>query len=214
MIRREIISQPPDRLQAGATSIGERDDLVDRAARNAPRVGNALRVLRRARRDAEDAADEGVVVHAVVAPLELRDLLPSSSGARHAHRIHRRLGSGVREGDPVGARDRVHHQLGQSNLVLVRDRVDGPVSARLLDRLHDHGMAVSQDQGSVGHGDVHVLVSVDVSDPRASSLLHEGDVLRGPEGTRHRRRQQDRLCPIQDLLRFLEPSGIQFVDAR
>ena len=117
-------------------------------------------------------ADEHVVVVAVVAALELDDLLAAGVAARDADRVHRRLGARVAEAHEVGAEARLD-LLGQRDAVLDRERVAGPVRDAVLERLGQDRVRVPGGEHAEGHVEVDVLVAVRIGDAAAARIGHE-----------------------------------------
>ncbi len=120
-------------------------------------------------------ADQHVIVVAVVAALELDDLLAAGVAPRDANGVHGGLGAGVAEADEVGA-ESGPDLLGQRDPVLDRERVAGAVGDPVLERLGQEWMRVSGGQDAEGHVEVDVLVAVGVPDAAAARIGHEGRI--------------------------------------
>ena len=129
-------------------------------------VGRSHRVARRL------DADQHVVVVAVVAALELEDLLATGEAAGHPDRVHGRLGARVAEADEVDA-EALLDLLGQRDAVLDREGVAGAIGHAALQRLGHQRVRMAGGQHAEGHVEVDVLVAVRVPDPRAARIGHE-----------------------------------------
>ena len=182
----------------GGQLVGVRgDDALDRAeiverrdqhfglerVRDARRVGHGSgEGLGRARR----RAHHGIVVGAVVAALELEDLVALAIRARDAEREEGRLRAGGGEAHLLGARHRLADLLGQLDDGLV----DHEVRAAALDLLAHRGdhrrMRVAEDERAGGQDVVDVLAPAHVVDLRALAVLDdEGGLLRVAGGAQH-----------------------------
>ena len=169
----------------GITVVSARIALVmpGRAGHRPRRVRRAGLVDRRLHRD------HHLVVVAVVAALDLDDLVPARRPLGDADGVHRRLGAGVGEAphrQPVA----VAEQLGDLGVELARrDEQRAVVELRL------HGVAhgrvhVAGEQGAEAHVVVDVLVAVDVDHPRAGGVADDDRVrVVGLEARRHAERE-------------------------
>src|SRR5919197_5248137 len=106
---------------------------------------------------------------AVVAAVELDDLLASGERARQPDRRQRGLGTGVDEADHLDRRKGLADQLGKLDLAPGRRAEAGAVAGALGNRLDDAGVGVSEDQRSPGAEVVEILIAVLVPDPGAEA---------------------------------------------
>ncbi len=117
-------------------------------------------------------ADEHVVVMAVVAALELDDLLAAGVAASNADGVHRGLGAGVAEAHEVRA-ESGSDLLGQRDAILDREGVAGAVRHAALEGLGQERVRVAGGQHAECHVEVDVLVAVRIPDAAASRIAHE-----------------------------------------
>ena len=186
----------------GATTVSS-DRLRGRPAEAGTVVGRIGRAHQLARRL---DADEHVVVVAVVAALELEDLLAAGEAARDTERVHRRLGARVREAHEVGPEAPLD-LLGEQDAVLDRERVAGAVRDPIREHLGQDRVRVARGQHAERHVEVDVLVAVGVDDARAARVGHEQRVrLVGLEGAGDAERQRP--------LRALVEGGARAASAR
>ena len=110
---------------------------------------------------------------AVVAALELDDLVPARSRTREAQGAHDGLGAGVHEAHHLQARHHAAHELGEVGLA-----GNGGAKGQPARRGRDHGLAdrwmvVPQDERAPRVDVVHVVVAVDVNDVRPLAASDE-----------------------------------------
>jgi len=123
----------------------------------------------------------------VVAALELEDAVPSRRRPRESYRGHRRFGPGAHHPHALDRRHEAADLLRQLELERRGSAEARAAGERPFDRLDDRGMAVPQDERSVGADVVDVLAAVLIPDPRALSLDDEArSHVETPEGP-HRR---------------------------
>ena len=147
--------------------------LRDPRARDPGAGRDRLRLLDRSHRlPGRLDADEHVVVVAVVAALELDDLLAAGVAAGDADRVHRRFGARVAEAHEIGV-EALLDLLRQRDAVLDRERVAGPVRDPVLERLREERVRVAGGEHAEGHVEVDVLVAVGIGDPAAARIGHE-----------------------------------------
>ena len=173
--RRDLAARGASRIAASDLRLVERRDdrLGDPRARDAGAGGHGLR------RSIGPISSRGgwmltqhVVVVAVVAALELDDLLAAGVAARDADGVHRRLGARVAEAHEIGA-EALLDLLGQRDAVLDRERVAGAVRDAVLERLGQDRVRVAGGEDAEGHVEVDVLVAVRIADARAARIGHE-----------------------------------------
>ena len=122
-----------------------------------------------------------LVVVAVVAALDLHDLVPAGHAAGDADGVHRRLGAGVGEA-PHAQAVALDELLGDVGVGLARGDEEGAGVELLLDGLAEDGVDVAGEEGAEAHVHVEVAVAVDVLEPRALGLRsHDGVRLVGLE---------------------------------
>ncbi len=109
---------------------------------------------------------------AVIAALELDDLLAAGVATGHADGVHRRLGARVAEAHEVGAEASLD-LLGQRDPVLDREGVARAVRDTVLKGLGEDRVRVAGGEHAEGHVEVDVLVAVRVADARAARIGHE-----------------------------------------
>ncbi len=109
---------------------------------------------------------------AVVAALELDDLLAAGVSAGDADGVHGRLGAGVAEPHEIGAEASLD-LLGQDDAVLDGEGVAGAVGDTALKRFRELRMRVAGGEDAEGHVEVDVLVPVRVADAAAARIGHE-----------------------------------------
>ena len=122
-------------------------------------------------------AHQGVVVHAVVAALELQDLRAPAERAHRPHREERGLGAAAREADLVRARDRLANRLGQQDAGLAVGEEGGAVLELPAHRLDDPRMPVAEEHRAGADQEVDVLLARRIAHPGAGAL---GDHEVGP----------------------------------
>mmetsp|Transcript_27728 Transcript_27728/g.85715 ORF Transcript_27728/g.85715 Transcript_27728/m.85715 type:complete len:405 (-) Transcript_27728:166-1380(-) len=138
-----------------------------RAGRHARRVGQTER------RDARARLDEEAVRVAVVAALELDDLLAARVRADEAEHAHARLRARVREADHLHGGDRVDDHFGEDVLVRRRRAERRALLERLAERVVDLVVRVAADGRAPGADVVDVLVVVDVVRVRALDAVED-----------------------------------------
>ncbi len=155
--------------------VGERDGVIGERGRHAGRARHAER-----QRAGTGLDQQGVAV-AVVATLELDDLVAPGIAAREADRAHRRLGAGIGHADLVEARHDRADALGELDLERA-GRAEAQAARRGFDhRADDLGMRVAGDHRPPRADIVDVALAVDVDQARALGARDE------------RRRAADRL---------------------
>ena len=126
---------------------------------------------------------------AVVAALELDDLLAAGVAAGDADRVHRRFGARVAEAHEIGV-EALLDLLRQRDAVLDREGVAGPVRDPVLERLREERVRVAGGEHAEGHVEVDVLVAVGIGDAAAAGIGHEQRVgVVGLEGAGDAERQ-------------------------
>ena len=154
-----------NRGDLAAALVKPRADAVEAVVLRRQRVSGVVRRyaerIRHARRhDTRTGAHEQTVGVAVIASVELDDLIPSRVAARGADRTHDRLGARI---DHAHHLDRRHHaadQLRHLDLRAGRRAVAQSVLRRLDDRLADRREVVTQNHRSPRTDEVDVFVSV------------------------------------------------------
>ena len=101
---------------------------------------------------------------AVVAPLELDELVPPGEAAGQPDGAHGRLGPGADHAHQVHGGDQFAHQIGHLGLQLRRGAEGQPEVDAVADGLDDIWVGVTQDHGAPGADVVDVAVAVGVED--------------------------------------------------
>ncbi len=101
---------------------------------------------------------------AVVAALELHDLVASGVSPRQAQGTHGGLSSRVDEAHHLYRGHSLRHHLGQGCLQFRGCAVAGPILHRLLESRHHSWMSMAQDQRAPRADVVYVLVAINVID--------------------------------------------------
>ena len=145
-------------------------DLVAQGVRDPGRIGHRAReVAGPLRREAHQAP----VAHAVVAALELQDLVAAPVAAGQAHRIRIRLRPGAHEADLLGAGHRLRDRLRELDGVAVVGE-EGRAQLDLLPHRRVHlGMGVPGQHRPRADEVVDVLVAALVPHPAAASLADD-----------------------------------------
>ena len=115
------------------------------------------------------------VVSAVIGALEQGDSRPAGVGPGHPDGVHGGLRTGIAEHHQLGAGDSLAAQFGQRRLVGGMDTELGSTGDRSGHRRHHRGVGVAENVATEPHGQVDVLVAVDVDDSGSGTL---GDVHR------------------------------------
>ena len=135
---------------------------------------------------ARGRAHHRVIVGAVVAALELEDLVALPRGAGDAQREEGRLRARRGEAHLLGARHRAADLLGQLDDRLGHHEVGGAALELRAHRGHHRGMGVAQHHRAGGHHVVDVLAPAHVVDLRALAVLdHEAHVVGVAGGPQH-----------------------------
>ena len=119
-----------------------------------------------------DRGKEHIVVHAVVLALELDDFLPAGVRPGNAQGVHRRLAAGIGKAHLVHAGAHLHDALGDLDLPLVGQGVDGAALDGLRHLFHDDGVPVAEDDRAKAHPVVDVALVVKVPDVGALGARH------------------------------------------
>ena len=129
--------------------------------------------------------DHDLVVVAVVAALDLDELVPPGDAAGDPDGVHRRLGAGVGEA-PHGEAVALGQQLGDVGVGLAGGDEERAVVELLLDGGPHLRVAVPGEQRAEAHVEVDVVVAVDVLEPRRLGPLgHDRVGVVGLEGRGH-----------------------------
>ena len=166
-------TSPPCRTRSSSVGVVERDDdrVAEDGARDAGGRGDGPRRVRRAGlRDRRLHRDHHLVVVAVVATLDLHQLVPARHAPRHADGVHRRLRARVGEA-PHRQAVALGQQLGHVGVGLAGGHEQRAVVELLLDRGPDLRMAVTGEQRPIAHVEVDVVVAVHVLQPGGLSPL-------------------------------------------
>ena len=135
--------------------------------------GHARRVGHTTGEGARAGLDEHAVDVAVVAALELDDLVPARRRAREAQGAHDGLGAGVHEAHHLQARHHAAHEPGEVSLTS-HGRSEGQSARGGRDHgLANRGVVVPQDERAPRVDVVHVVVAVDVDDVRPLATSDE-----------------------------------------
>ena len=150
----------------------EDDHLLQRPLRRPDRVRARSRVFRRPRlRQRGMRAHLGVVVGAVIATFDARDLRSASEGASKSNREHRRLGPRAAESNRIEAGHAPAEELRELDLHRVRGGEARPPRRLITDRLEDLRMRVAEDHRRVVADHVDALDAVNVPDAAAFAAL-------------------------------------------
>ncbi len=129
---------------------------------------------------------EQAVGVAVIAALELDDLVAAGEGAGQAEGGHCGLSAGVDEPHQFYGGDGLANGAGQLHLQLGGGAVGGAAPGGLGDGVGDGGMGVAEDEGAEGGDVVDVGVAVKVEDAGPLAVGDEGrvaaDGLEGADG--------------------------------
>ncbi len=121
-------------------------------------------------------ADQGVVVDAVVLPLELHDPVAAGEAACDPDGVHRRFRA--RHGHACHVAERhLADELRDRDLVLAGEAEADPTTHPVIDMLVDAGIPVTQDRGTVAHAQVDELGTVEVPDQAALATVDVDGVL-------------------------------------
>ena len=138
--------------------------------------------------------DQEAVGMAVVAALELDDLVTARERASDSNGAHAGLGAGAHEAEHLDGRDGVDDQSRQTAFQLGGSAEARPPLGGALDRRYDPRVRVAQDQRPPRTDVVDVLASVGIVDARALAALderrHAAHGSKGPHGAVHAAGQQ------------------------
>ena len=148
-------------LQGSRIAIRQHGDLAHHIVRNARRNGQRAELALEGLAFGED-----LVVHPVVVARKVNNALASGDCARRAHRPHDRLGTRIAEGGPL-----LPGHLAEQPGDLARQgglRADLDTLHELLFQGDAHELGVVPKQiGAKAHGDIEVLVAIQIPDLRA-----------------------------------------------
>jgi hypothetical protein len=138
-------------------------------------------------------AHQAVVAHAVIAALELEDLVAAAERAGDAHGIGVRLGAAADEAHLLRAGHRIDDRRGQPDAVLVVGEERGAEWQLRLHRGNHLGMAVADEHRAGAQQEIDILVAADIPDAAAATLADDdiaGEVAE-TAGRQHALRQLD-----------------------
>jgi len=113
---------------------------------------------------------------AMIAPIELDDLLPSREPSRQPYGAHGCLGSGIDHAHHFHGWDHFHHLLGHLDFQPGGNPVGGSILRRSLNGSDDGRMSMAKDQRPPGADIVNVLIPVFIPNPRSLSFSNENRV--------------------------------------
>ena len=120
-----------------------------------------------------DKAHQRFARHAVVAALELQDLLAAGMGAGETHGVHVGLGAGADIAQLLGAGDRIADRFGELDSGGVRGEECHALAQLRLDHLDDLGISVAQQHRARADEKVDIFVAALVPDAAAATLAND-----------------------------------------
>ena len=190
-------------LEGGGVVVGDDDRVGEHAAGDAGGRRHRCRAVGRpGGGEVGLHRDEQLVVVAVVAALDLDDLLAAGGATGDAHGVHRRLGAGVGE-PPQRQAVALGEELGDDGVRLGGRDVERAVVELGLDRGADGRVHVPGEQRAEAHVEVDVPVAVDVDHVRPGRVGdHDRMRVVGLEARRDAERE-DLAGPLRRRLRTL-----------
>ena len=181
---------------------GRDDDLVLHALRDAGRIrhaaGEVAGLLGRQRHQAP-------VAHAVIAALELQDLVAAPEGACHPHGIEVGLRAARHEAHLLGAGQRIDDLGRQSDAGLVVGEEGGAERHLLQHRLDHLGMGVADEHRAGAEQEIDILPARHVPDAPAPAFPDDDVAGKVAEGAG----RQHPLGQFHQLARAIRPAAIR-----
>ncbi len=113
----------------------------------------------------------GCIITAMPSPLKLGDFCAPRDGASQTSPIHDCFGSRVGEPDHVSAGNHLYHLFGQGDFKLMVCSVVCSLTDLLSNFFHHFGRAMPQNQTTVPHPEVNVLITIHIKELTALRFI-------------------------------------------
>ena len=161
--------------------VGKNDRVLRECGGNASAVGIAER------QRAGTGFDQQRVSVAVIAAVELNDLVAFGKTAGEANGGHAGLGAGIAHAHFFNARDGLAHELGHCDFERIRDAKAGPALCGVSDGFDDFRMGVAENRWAPGADVINVVIAVDIEHVCAADSIGEKRCAADAAKSAHRR---------------------------